>query len=70
VHYYFQLAQQQGNESGATQSSNVAVTNPGVATVQVLQPGTGQIQAVAIANQSQEQVCKLVNELTVSSLRC
>lgn len=54
VHYYFQLAQQQANETGTNQNTGVSVANP--TTIQVIQPGTGQIQTVAIANQSQDQV--------------
>lgn len=53
VHYYFQLGQQA--ESGTSQTTNVPVASP--TTIQVLQPGTGQIQTVAIAaNQPQDQV--------------
>lgn len=54
MHYYFQLAQQQANETGTNQNAGVSVGNP--TTIQVIQPGTGQIQTVAIANQSQDQV--------------
>ncbi|XKL64563.1 hypothetical protein PGB90_004649 [Kerria lacca] len=62
VHYYFQLAQQQANDSTTNQNSNVNVANP--TTIQVIQPGTGQIQTVAIANQSQDQTAAVTSNST------
>lgn len=66
VHYYFQLAQQhqaalqQNNNSGGTTQ---ATSNPQPAqTIQVIQPTTGHIQAVTVANQ-QEQVYILFLQL-------
>ncbi|KAK7598078.1 hypothetical protein V9T40_006313 [Parthenolecanium corni] len=64
VHYYFQLAQQQANETGTNQNAGVSVGNP--TTIQVIQPGTGQIQTVAIANQSQDQNTNAGNVVTAA----
>lgn len=65
VHYYFQLAQQQSNEAGSSQSSGPSMGSP--TTVQVIQPGTGQIQTVTLTGQSQDQVNYQIERLKFSS---
>ncbi|XP_065220939.1 nuclear transcription factor Y subunit gamma-like [Planococcus citri] len=46
VHYYFQLAQQQSNDTTPSPTPAASIASP--TTVQVIQPGTGQIQTVTI----------------------
>ncbi|XP_021921866.1 nuclear transcription factor Y subunit gamma isoform X2 [Zootermopsis nevadensis] len=57
VHYYFQLAQQHqaALQQTAQQSSSGTQTAAAVPTIQIVQPATGQVQTVSVANPAVEQ---------------
>jgi hypothetical protein len=60
VHYYFQLAQQHqaALQQTAQQSGSSTQTAAAIPTIQIVQPATGQVQTVSIANPAVEQVFK------------
>jgi hypothetical protein len=58
VHYYFQLAQQHqaALQQTAQQSGSSTQAAAAIPTIQIVQPATGQVQTVSIANPTVEQV--------------
>lgn len=58
MHYYFQLAQQHqaALQQTAQQSGSGTQTTAAIPTIQIVQPATGQVQTVSIANPAVEQV--------------
>ncbi|KAJ9599327.1 hypothetical protein L9F63_010194 [Diploptera punctata] len=55
VHYYFQLAQQHQAALQQTAQQSSSATQAPVPTIQIVQPATGQVQTVSVANSAVEQ---------------
>jgi hypothetical protein len=71
VHYYFQLAQQHqaALQQTAQQSGPGTQTTATIPTIQIVQPATGQVQTVSIANPAVEQVLEF-HELDILFCLC
>ncbi|PSN51093.1 Nuclear transcription factor Y subunit gamma [Blattella germanica] len=70
VHYYFQLAQQHQaalQQTAQQSSSNTQAATATVPTIQIVQPATGQVQTVSVANPNVEQTTTSTAASTTTS---